>query len=136
MSSRGSYAVNGHVTTSEYTTIYVDNAGGKVLKGTSSKSHSLPDFAHTPNSVYVKLKKDGKTLHEMRFYDDKGHPIIEIAYHPEPKINNGNREDSIVHFHLYDSKLGRNYVYRMYEHPDIKEKYAKYLKEYGLYDKC
>ncbi len=135
MSSRGSYAVNGHITTNEYTTIYVDKAGSKILKGTSSKSHSLPDYAHTPNSVYVKLKKDGRTLHEMRFYDEKGHPIIEIAYHPEPKINNGNREDSIVHFHIYKG-LDRNLAQRMDEHLKIKEKYAKYLKEYGLYDKC
>ena len=136
MSSRGSYATNGHVTTYEYTTIYVDNVGGKVLVGTTSKSHSLPDYSHTLNSVYIKLKKDNKTLHAMRFYDEKGHPIIEIAYHPEPKINNGNREESIVHFHLYDNKLGRNNVHRMDKYPEIKEKYSKYLKEYSLYDKC
>ena len=135
MSSRGSYAVNGHVTTNEYATIYIDNIGSKILEGTSPKSHSLLDYAHTPNSVYVKLKPDGNTLHEMRFYNDKGNLIIEIAYHPEPKINNGDRETSIVHFHVYKG-LDRNPAQRMDEHPHIKEKYAKYLKEYGLYDKC
>lgn len=135
MSSRGSYAENGHVTTSEYTTIYVDDAGGKVLEGTSPRSHSLPDYAHTPNSVYVKLKSDGKTLREMRIYGNKGQPIIEIAYHPEPKINNGDREASIVHFHIYNG-LDRDPAKRMDKHSNIKEKYAKYLKEYGLYDKC
>ena len=135
MSSRGSYAVNGHVTINEYATIYVDNVGGKILEGTSPKSHSLPDYAHTPNSVYAKLKPDGKTLHEMRFYNDKGNPIIEIAYHPEPKINNGDRETSIVHFHIYKG-LDRDPAQRMDNYLEIKEKYAKYLKEYGLYDKC
>ena len=100
MSSRGSYAVNGHVTTKEYETIYVDNIGSKILEGTSPKSHSLPDYAHTSNSVYIKLKYDGKTLHEMCFYNDKGNLIMEIAYHPEPKINNGDRGTSILHFHI------------------------------------
>ncbi len=136
MSSRGSYAVNGHVTTNEYMTTHVDSTGGKILKGCSTRRHSLPDYAHTPNSVYIKLKKDGKTLHEMRFYDEKGYPFIEIAYHPEPQINNGDRDNCIVHFHLYDNKLGRSTAYRMDEYADIKEKYSEYLKEYDLYDKC
>lgn len=57
MSSRGSYAVNGHVTTNEYMTTHVDSTGGKILKGCSTRRHSLPDYAHTPNSVYIKLKK-------------------------------------------------------------------------------
>lgn len=112
MSSRGSYAVNGHVTINEYATIYVDKIGGKILEGISPKSHSLPDYAHTSNSVYVKLKSDGKTLHEMRFYNDKGNPIIEIAYHPEPKINNGDRATNIVHFHIYN-RLDRAHAQRM-----------------------
>ena len=32
--------------------------------------------------------------------------------------------------------LDRSPAQRMDEHLQIKEKYAKYLKEYGLYDKC
>lgn len=134
MSSRGAVILNGHFGTDEYRTIYVTDSGAKILEGNDKKHHSLPDYAHTPNSVYVKMKYDGVTLHEMRFYDDERKPIIEIAYHPEPKINNGSRGD-IVHFHIYHG-LDRDEPIRMDEHPEIKQKYAKYLKEFGLYDLC
>lgn len=135
MASRGSTAKNGHVGISEYKTITVTNTGAKVLEGYDKQHHTLPDYAHTPNSVYVKLKKDGKTLHEMRFYDDKGNPVIEIAYHPEPTINNGSHEN-VVHFHLFDRTLNRYFVGRVKDHPYIKNRYANYLKEFDLYEKC
>lgn len=44
-------------------------------------------------------------------------------------------ETSIVHFHVYKG-LDRDPAQRMDNYLEIKEKYAKYLKEYGLYDKC
>ena len=100
------------------------------------KNHSLPDYSHTPNSIYAKMKYDGVTLHEIRFYDDKGVPIIEIAYHPEPVINHGDRENSIVHYHLFKGINRDGQPYRMDEHLEVKEKYKVYLKEFNLYDKC
>lgn len=133
MSSRGSLAKNGHITTNEYRTIEITELEVKILEGLDN-NHSLPDYSHTPNSIYAKLKSDGKTLHEMRFYDEKGNPIIEIAYHPEPNINNGNREN-VVHYHLFDG-LNRSEPTLVKTHPEIKEKYKKYLKEFDLYDKC
>ena len=51
MSSRGAKTENGHVTTTEYKLKdgkMVEDA--KVLVGTSSKQHGLPDYAHSPNS--------------------------------------------------------------------------------------
>ena len=135
MSSRGSRARNGHVTTHEYDTSHVTNYGVKILNGTSNQYHSLPDYSHSPNAVYAKMKSDGKTLHELRIYDKNGNPIIEIAYHPEPKINNGDRQTNIVHFHMFDG-LKRSDAQRMDTHMNIKEKYAIYLKEFGLYEKC
>ncbi len=135
MSSRGSDAIDGGTPDIEYITVEITENNVKILEGVSTKFHSLPDFANSPNSIYAKIKKDGKTLHEMRFYDEKGNPIIEIAYHPEPNINNGDRERNIVHFHLYNG-LVRSKAYRMDQFPDVKEKYAKYLKEFNLYDKC
>ena len=84
---------------------------------------------------YVKMKKDGKTLHELRVYGSNCLPIIEIAYHPEPNINNGDRQTNIVHFHMYDGLI-RGDAVKMSDHPEIKEKYAIYLKEFDLYDKC
>lgn len=86
------------------------------------------------NDVYAeKYIKDGKTLNEMRFYDKNGNPIIEIGYHPEPIINNGDRVTNILHYHVY-SGLDRINVERMSDHPDVKEKYSIYLKEFDLYD--
>ena len=135
MSSRGSAIKNGHVTSTEYETLKTTQHGVKILKGLDN-NHSLPDFAHTPNSIYAKMKYYGETIHEMRFYDKNGYPIIEIAYHPEPKINAGNREKNIVHFHTFTGVNRNPHAYRMDKNPDIKEKYKIYLKEFKLYDKC
>ncbi len=135
MSSRGSKAKNGHVTTSEYHTSKITDNNVKILEGNAKSIHSLPDYSHSPNAVYAKLKPDGKTLHELRIYNESGKPVIEIAYHPEPYINNNSRE-LVVHFHLYDENLNRFFVGKMSDYPEIKEKYKKYLKEFDLYDKC
>lgn len=70
----------------------------------------------------------------MRFFDEKNMPIIEIAYHPEPNLNNGDRKNNILHFHLFNG-LKRDEPMRMNVNPMIKEKYKKYLKEFDLYDK-
>ena len=45
------------------------------------------------------MKYDNKTLQEIRFYDYRCYPIIEIGYHPEPGINN-NGHEPVVHFHF------------------------------------
>lgn len=134
MSSRGSAAKNGHITTNEYETISITANGVKILKGIGN-NHSLPDYAHTSRSIYAKMNPDG-SLREIRFYDDKGYPIIEIGYHPESNINFGNKKDRIVHFHYFDGVNRSGKAYRMDEYPNIKEQYGIYLKEFDLYDKC
>jgi len=134
MSSRGSFAKNGHVTTIEYKTIFKNETlNMEILQGTSKQFHTLPDYSHSPNMVYVKLKDDEVTLHEMRFYDSNCNPIIEIAYHPEPKINNGDMRTNILHYHIYKGLIRGNAI-RMDEHPEMSVKYADYLKEFDLYD--
>ncbi len=130
MASRGSKAKNGHVTTDEYSTESVTENGVKILKG-NGNNHSLPDYSHSVNSVYAKLGKDG-SLREMRFYDSHGNPVSEIAYHGEPKLNHGKKEP-IVHYHTYEG-LVRSPAVRITD--EIKDKYAIYLKEFDLYDKC
>ena len=130
MSSRGSRIKNGYITTSEYITKFITANNVKILVGVGSK-HSLPDFSRSSNAVYAKVRDNG-SLQEIRFYDAFGWPIIEIAYHPEPKINNGSR-DSVVHYHLYNGLDRRNASLLTEE---LKQKYAKYLKEFNLYDKC
>ncbi len=134
MSSRGAIVKCGFVTTDDYKIIKVTKTGVKILAGLKN-NHSLPELSHSPNAIYAKLKDDGVTLHEMRFFDEKGMPIIEIAYHPEPNLNNNDRETNIVHFHLFKG-LKRDKPVRIKDNSIIKEKYKKYLKEFELYDKC
>lgn len=133
MSSRGSFAKNGHVTTNEYKTIKVTSSGVKILEGYGN-NHSLPEYSHSPNSIYAKMNPDG-SLRTLRFFDEKGYPIFEIGYHPEPAINNGSKEP-VVHFHLFNGINRDENVYRMDQYPEIKEKYKLFLEEFSLYDKC
>jgi hypothetical protein len=129
MSSRGAKIENGHVTTDEYCSeqqVY----DAKVLKGSNNKYHGLPDYAHSPNRIYIKENHDG-TFREMRIYDDRGFPKIEIGYHPEPQIS-GNRHDKILHYHTFDSDLKRYLEGKLKDAPELYEKYKKYLEVYGL----
>ena len=133
MSSRGAKIANGHVTTSEYhlkddKMVY----DAKVLIGATSQQHGLPDYAHSPNSKYIKENPDG-SFREMRIYNSLGFPMIEIGYHPEPKLT-GNRHQSVLHYHTFDSNLNRTLVGRLSttENAAIYKTYEKYLKEYGL----
>ena len=120
MSSRGSVAENGHVLTNEYETVYVTKLGVKVLKGIGEK-HSMPEYSHSSNSIYAKLKTNGE-LQALKFFDENKMPIIEIAYHPESKINYGNRQDSILHFHTFEGIDRKKEVYRMDEQSRDKRK--------------
>ncbi len=127
MSSRGSLAKNGHITNKDYRTIKVTETGVKILKGIRN-NHSLPELSHSANSIYAKLKNDGR-LHELRFFDSYGYPFFEIAYHPEPRLNDGDRETNVLHFHTFKG-LNRNEAILLNE--KIKLKYYKYLKEFNL----
>lgn len=126
MSSRSARTRNGHVTTSEFKTIRTLHEG-KVLIGTGN-NHGLPDYSHTPNRIYIKEYHDD-TLREMRAYGSDGFPLVEIGYHPEPRIT-GNRHDKVLHYHEFDSDLGRSKAERIT--PELQEKYGKYLRGYGL----
>lgn len=133
MSSRGAKTENGHVTTTEYK--FKDGKmveDAKVLVGTSSKQHGLPDYAHSPNSKYIKENPNG-SFRELRDYDETGFPIIEIGYHPEQSLT-GDRHTYVLHFHTFKSNLERVMGGKVSEtsNPDIYKKYKKYLKEYGL----
>ncbi len=129
MASRGAVTRNGHVTTSECTEDHkVYDA--KVLKGVGN-NHSLPDYAHTKSSIYIKENTNG-SFREMRIYDpDDGHVVLEIAYHPEPTLT-GNRTTRILHYHRYDKDLKHGAAKVLTKLSDIYEKYKKYLEAYGL----
>ena len=128
MSSRGSKIRNGHVTTSEFKTVK-EIYDGKVLIGTGN-NHGLPDYSHTPGSVYIKENPDG-TFRELRKYDEKGFPVIEIGYHPEPNLT-GNRSEKVLHYHTFDKKLGRHLGGRVSKKSHIYQLFKKYLEAYNL----
>jgi len=131
MSSRGAVIKNGHVTPDEYD-IVRSVYDASVLIGKTKQQHGLPDYSHTPNRKYIKENPNG-TFREMRVYDSECNPIIEIGYHPEPKIT-GNRHENVLHYHTFSSDLSRHMGGELSKSqtPELYEKYAKYLKEYGL----
>lgn len=120
MGGRGTFAAGNQVA---YTYQTIDKIEGvKVLEGISGK-HGLPEEAHT-SEAYIKLKPDG-TFHEMRFYDQDHYLVMEIAYHPEPKLNNGNRSENVLHVHEYPK---RNDFSLRPLHKITREEYLKYKK--------
>ena len=128
MGGRGTFAAGNEV---EYTYETIGEIEGvKVLQGLNSK-HGLPESSHS-SDAYLKLKPDG-TFHEMRFYDKDHVLYLEIGYHPEPSLT-GNRHDSIMHYHLYDSSFSKTKngsfarTTATLLTDEMKKKYRKYFK--------
>ena len=133
MSSRGAKARNGHVTTNEYRLKNEKKVyDAKVLEGVTKQQHGLPDYAHSPNSKYIKENPNG-SFREMRVYNDSGFPVIELGYHPEPNLT-GNRHEPVLHYHTFGENLERTLGGEVSEtvNKEIYEKYKKYLEVYGL----
>ena len=121
MGGRGTFAAGNSVAYIYKTVGMIE--GVKVLEGIGNQ-HSLPAEAHS-SEAYIKLKPDG-TFHEMRIYDKDHYLIKEIAYHPTPELNNGNRKDNILHIHEYqrdnfDDRPARRLT------PEEIELYKKFL---------
>ncbi len=127
MSSRGSVAKNGHYMDDEYETKYILSHGEKVIEGIG-RNHSMPDYSHSPDTIYVIYKKG--VFHAMRIYGADHMPIIEIAYHPEPKLNHGDRDHSIWHMHVYE-KDNLEHKAAMFISDEVKKKYKDYLEDIG-----
>lgn len=122
MGGRGTFA-SGNTVQYSYETVGIIE-GVKVLAGIGGK-HGLPEEAHSSNA-YIKLKPDG-TFHEMRFYDKDHYLVKEIAYHPEPNLNNGNRSENILHIHEYKRDNFKDRTPRLLTPTEITV-YKKYLK--------
>lgn len=127
MSSRGSVAKNGHYMNNEYWTSKVLPHGEEVLEGCGN-NHSMPDYSYSPNSVYVINKKG--VFHAMRVYGEDHMPIIEIAFHPEPRLNNNDREHSVWHMHVF-SKGSLEHSKAENISSKIKQKYRNFLEDVG-----
>lgn len=126
MGGRGTFAAGNNVAYTYETVGYIE--GVKVLQGLNGK-HSLPEEAHS-SSAYIKLKPDG-TFHEMRIYDKDHYLVKEIAYHPEPKLNGGNKSNNVLHIHEYKRDNFKERTPRLMTAEEIK-KYKKYLKGVNL----
>lgn len=122
MGGRGTFAAGNPV---PYIYETIGTIGGiKVLQGVNGK-HGLPEESHS-SRVYIKLKPDG-TFHEMRIYDKDHYLVKEIAYHPEPSLNNGNRSENVLHIHEYKRDNFKDRSPRLLTPAEIN-KYRKYLK--------
>lgn len=126
MGGRGTFAAGNPVPYSYQTVDTIEDV--KVLVGVGGK-HSLPEEAHS-SSAYIKLKPDG-TFHEMRIYDKDHYLVKEIAYHPEPGLNGGNRCENVLHIHEYKRDNFRDRPPRLLTPEEIK-RYRKYLKGVNL----
>lgn len=122
MGGRGTFATGNPVPYSYQTIDTIE--GVKVLVGINGK-HSLPEEAHT-SSAYIKLKPDG-TFHEMRIYDNDHYLVKEIAYHPEPGLNGGNRQDNVLHIHEYKRNNFKDRSPRLLTEDEFRQ-FKKYLK--------
>lgn len=122
MGGRGTFA-SGNTVPYSYKTVGTIE-GVKVLAGIGGK-HGLPEEAHS-SIAYIKLKPNG-TFHEMRFYDKNHYLVKEIAYHPEPNLNNGNRAENILHIHEYKRDNFKERTPRLLTPAEINI-YKKYLK--------
>ena len=134
MSGRGSVATKGYIDTKEYDTVELVY-DAKVLKGTSKQYHSLPDYSHSAEAIYIKYEEDG-SFREMRFYNAKHEAVIEIAYHPEPKLSPSgkDRKTPILHYHLLTPSLNfkRDDPVLLKKDSLYYKMAEKYLRRFGL----
>lgn len=122
MGGRGTYAVGNNISYTYKTVGKIEDV--KVLQGLNGK-HGLPEESHL-SSAYIKLKPDG-TFHEMRIYDENHYLVKEIAYHPEPQLNNGNRKENVLHIHEYQKDNFMERKPRLLSSDEFKM-YKKYFK--------
>lgn len=115
MGGRGTFASHKTVDYTYKTVGFIEDV--KILQGLNGK-HGLPEEAHS-SPAYIKLKTDG-TFHEMRIYDKDHYLVKEIAYHPEPYLNNGNRKDNVLHVHEYKRDNFKDRTPRLPKPEEIK----------------
>lgn len=120
MGGRGTYAAGNAVSYSYETVGKIE--GVKVLRGIAGK-HGLPEEAHS-SWAYIKLKPNG-VFHEMRIYGKDHYLVKEIAYHPEPSLNNGDRTENALHVHDYPERGNFN---KRPKRLITKEEYKAYKK--------
>ena len=101
--------------------------GIKVLDG-----HGFPEESHS-SSAYIKLHANG-TFKELRIFSPDHYAVKDIAYHPEPNLNNGDRDEKILHAHDYPIKDNFNVRSTRLLTKDEYKKYKKYFIGVPKYD--
>ena len=86
-------------------------------------------------SLVKKGEEDG-SFREMRFYNANHEAVIEIAYHPEPKLSPSgkDRQTPILHYHLLTPSLNfkRNDPVLLKKDSLYYKMAKKYLTRFGL----
>lgn len=123
MGGRNTYAAGKNVPFT-YKTVGIFH-GVKVLEGINGK-HGLPEEAHT-SLAYAKLHKDGN-LQMLRFYDKDKFLVLEIGYHPEPRLT--GHHDFVYHIHEYSPGDFSHRPPHLFTQAEI-EKFGKYLTQKG-----
>ena len=62
-----------------------------------TKSLKLPEESHTPGNKYVLLDTDG-VFHQYREYNDNHEVVLEIGYHHEKELGQGD----VLHVHIHN----------------------------------
>lgn len=95
MGGRGTYST-GKYPKYQYETIgKIGNV--KILQPIDkTKSLKLPEESHTSGNAYVLLDKDG-IFHQYREYNNNHEVVLEIGYHHEKSIGNGDILHAYIH---------------------------------------
>ena len=78
-------------------------------------------------NIYIKQSQKDGTFHEMRIYGEDMRIVLEIAYHKERKLGDGN----ILHYHFYShegGKFNRTEAIRLHRNTKLYKEIKKYLK--------
>ena len=92
-----------------------------------TRSLKLPEESHTAGGRYVLFDKDG-IFHQYREYDMNHEVILEIGYHHEKSLGEGD----VLHVHLHQTPGIENHAnavkYRIAPGDLYYEKYKKLFK--------
>lgn len=96
MGGRGTYSM-GKKPEYIYETVDIIEGVKVLVPKDKSKSLKLPEESHTPGTQYILLDKDG-IFHQYREYDFNHQVILEIGYHHDRMLGEGD----VLHIHIHE----------------------------------
>jgi hypothetical protein len=89
----------------------------EVISGTSGNS-GVP-LEGEVNGIYIKLKKDGE-IKDILLYDENGEVYMQLSYHAEANINNGDSKKPIWHGHIWkNGERVKKSIFPLKDRPDL-----------------